>query len=65
MNEKVMIVADRAAEGLNALVRKRKGELEGLKEELETLEKELARMEPMTVKNEGMYKQSRISYHPG
>ena len=41
MNEKVVVVADRAAEGLNVLVQKRKAELEGLKEELEALEKEL------------------------
>jgi hypothetical protein len=47
MNEKVDIVADRAAEGLNALVRKRKQELEGVKEELEALEQELAKMEPL------------------
>ena len=46
MNEKVVIVADRAAEGLNVLVQKRKVELEGVKEELEALEKELAKWVP-------------------
>jgi hypothetical protein len=45
MDEKVVIVADRAAEGLNNLVQKRKDELDSLKEELEALEKELAKME--------------------
>jgi hypothetical protein len=47
MNEKVVIVADRAAEGLNVLVQKRKAELEGVKEELEALEKELAKWMPL------------------
>lgn len=46
MNEKVVIVADRAAEGMDALVRKRREELEGVKEKLEELEKELVKMEP-------------------
>ena len=46
MNEKVVIVADRAAEGLNVLVQKRKAELEGVKEELEALEKELEKWVP-------------------
>ena len=46
MNEKVVIVADRAAEGLNVLVQKRKAELEGVKEELEALEKELGKWIP-------------------
>ena len=46
MNEKVVIVADHAAEGLNALVQKRKAELEGVKEEFKALEKELVKMEP-------------------
>jgi len=46
MNEKVVIVADRAAECLNVLVQKRKAELEGVKEELEALEKELGKWIP-------------------
>ena len=46
MNEKVVLVADRAAEGLNVLVQKRKAGLEGVKEELEALEKELAKWVP-------------------
>ena len=45
MNEKVVIVADHAAEGLNALVQKRKRELDDVKEELEALERELAKIE--------------------
>ena len=45
MDEKVVIVPDRAAEGLDTLVQKRKGELNSLKEELEALETELAKME--------------------
>ena len=47
MNEKVVIVADRAAEGLSVLVQKRKKELEAVKEELEALEQELAKMRPL------------------
>jgi len=43
MNEKVVVVADRAVEGFNVLVQKRKVELEGVKEELEALEQELAK----------------------
>ena len=46
MNEKVVIVADRAANGLNVLVQRRKAELEGVKEELEALEKELGKWMP-------------------
>lgn len=46
MNEKVVVVADRAAEGLSVLVQKRKKELEGVKEELEALEQGLVEMEP-------------------
>jgi len=46
MNEKVVIVANRAAEGLNVLVQKRKEESEGVKEELEALEKELVKWVP-------------------
>jgi hypothetical protein len=46
MNEKVVIVADRAADGLNVLVQRRKAELEGVKEELKALEKELGKWMP-------------------
>lgn len=43
MDDKVVVVANRAAEGLSALVRKHKEELAGAKEELKLLEKELAK----------------------
>ena len=38
MESKVTVVADRAAEGLDGLVSKRKAEIEGLKDALYTIE---------------------------
>lgn len=45
MNEKVVIVADRAADGLGSLVQKRKEELEGITEELRRLEEGLVEVQ--------------------
>lgn len=45
MENKVTIVADRAAEGLDQLVSKRKAEIDSLKETLDTLEESLHRIE--------------------
>lgn len=45
MESKITIVADRAAEGLDTLVRKRKAEIDSLKETLDTLEENLRGVE--------------------
>ena len=45
MNDKVVIVADHAAEGLNRLVQKRKNEFEYVREDLGKLKEELLKVQ--------------------